>query len=224
MEIGKKFDWQWFGTDIRAWQFQASHQPSAPPLVMKYSAQTRETEQRNNGEYYQHSGVARPTCSDDEKEIEKIGLYWIFSSSQLLKMNILMSNIFEGNIRQTIPWIDRDLQLSLRKLRKINWWLTECWSGDSRRDRRHWGECSVYISTIEIYRDVFIAFDTLFLKAAQWVATHLVRSPGTLHSYHLYYIFLPWWILCTMGDQGGHTGPLLMSFGEKKSFTKFFPA
>ena len=28
-------------------------------------------------------------------------------------------------------------------------------------------ECSVYISTIEIYRDVFIAFDTLFLKAAQ---------------------------------------------------------
>ena len=87
---------------------------------MKYSAQTRETEQRNNGEYYQHSGVARPTCSDDEKEIEKIGLYWIFSSSQLLKMNIMMGNIFEGNIRQTIPWIDRDLQLSLRKLRKIN--------------------------------------------------------------------------------------------------------
>ena len=156
--------------------------------------------------------------------IKTIGLYWIFSSSQLLQMNIMMSNIFEGNIRQTIPWIDRDLQLSLRKLRKINWWLTECWSGDSRRDRRHWGECSVYISTIEIYRDVFIAFDTLFLKAAQWVATHLVRSPGTLHSYHLYYIFLPWWILCTVGDQGGHIRHLLMSYWEKKSFTKFFPA
>lgn len=79
---------------------------------MKYSAQTRETEQRNNGEYYQHSGVARPTCSDDEKKgfknissvnIKTIGLYWIFSSSQLLKMNIMMGNIFEGNIRQTIP-------------------------------------------------------------------------------------------------------------------------
>ena len=53
-------------------------------------------------------------------------------------------------------------------------------SGDS--------ECSVYISTIEIYRDVFIAFDTLFLKAAQSVATQLGRSLGTLHSGSIIYI------------------------------------
>ena len=93
--------------------------------------------------------------------IEKIGLYWIFSSSQLLKMNIMMGNIFEGNIRQTIPWIDRDLQLSLRKLRKINWWLTECWSGDSRRDRRHW-ECVLFIFQLLRFIVTFLSLSIHF--------------------------------------------------------------
>ena len=46
---------------------------------------------------------------------------------------------------------------------------------------------SLYL-TIEIYRDVFIAFDTLFLKAAQSVATQLGRSLGTLHSGSIIYI------------------------------------
>ena len=42
LKIGKKFDWQWFGTDIRPSNSKPgiNHLPG-PPLLMKYSARTQ---------------------------------------------------------------------------------------------------------------------------------------------------------------------------------------
>ena len=73
---------------------------------------------------------------------------------------------------------------------------------DQRRKKSqycHTDTCTLYISTIEIYRDVFIAFDTLFkssLSPSNSIGPPTLPGPRIWGQRRIYIFFLLlWWIL-----------------------------